>query len=198
MAQLKAARSARQCYIATDPIQRKTGPMLRHAFFPAFKGQPTFLLWGGPGDMAILRDALTRIANGEPSLVVTNLPDVKSVDASTLLLKSAGRNTGLRRASSNELFFEWGLDHEWALDFAEKVDVLSRSGHPGVINIWKLSGQRTRQSRCPLMNIPTISPLDRPCQRVSLHRQFVMYIHSSDGGPAWTRTRNQTVMSGRL
>jgi hypothetical protein len=105
--------------------------MLRHAFFPAFNGQPTFLLWGARGDMAILRDALTRIANGEPNLIVTNLPDVKSVDASTLLLKAVRRNTGLRRASPDELFFEWGLDHEWALDFAEKVDVLARSDHPG-------------------------------------------------------------------
>lgn len=105
--------------------------MLRHAVFPTLKGQPTFLLWGARGDMAILRDALTRIANGEPSLVFTNLPNVKSVDASTLLLKAVRRSTGLRRTSSDELFFDWGLDHEWALDFAEKVDVLLRSDHPG-------------------------------------------------------------------
>jgi hypothetical protein len=37
----------------------------------------------------------------------------------------------LRRASSDELVFDWGLDHEWALDFAEKVNVLSMSDHPG-------------------------------------------------------------------
>lgn len=66
--------------------------------------------------MAILRDALARIANGAPSVVVSDLPDVKSVDGSKLLLKVVGRSTGLRRTSS---------------DFAEKVDVLSRSNHPG-------------------------------------------------------------------
>jgi hypothetical protein len=79
--------------------------------------------------MAILRDALARSANGGPSVVVSDLPDVKSVDGSKLLLKMVGRSTGLRRTSS-ELFFDWGLDSEWALDFAEKVDVLSRSDHP--------------------------------------------------------------------
>ncbi|HEY1614688.1 MAG TPA: hypothetical protein VGF97_13455 [Rhizomicrobium sp.] len=80
--------------------------------------------------MAILQDALARIANEELSVFVSNLPGVKSVDGSKLSLKAVGRSNGLLRTSS-ELFFDWGLDHEWALDFADKVDVLLRSGHPG-------------------------------------------------------------------
>ena len=81
--------------------------MLRHAFFPAFKAYPTFLFWGTRSDMAILRDALTRIANGEASLVINSLPSVKSIDASKLILKAVPRSTGLRRVSSDQLLFEW-------------------------------------------------------------------------------------------
>ena len=81
--------------------------------------------------MAILRDVLTRIANGEPSLVITNLSDVKSVDGSKLLLKAAQRSTGLRRTPSDKLVFEWALDNETSIDFADKVDVISKSNHAG-------------------------------------------------------------------
>jgi hypothetical protein len=81
--------------------------------------------------MAVLRDALSDIAGGEPSLVITDLPNVTSVDGSKLLLRAVQRSAGLRRVSPDQLLFDWALDRETAIDFADKVDVLSRSDHPG-------------------------------------------------------------------
>ena len=104
--------------------------MLRHAFFPEFKGNATFLLWGGQEDMTVLREAFTRVANGERELFLSTLPAVRSVDGSAITIHSVSRGSGFRRAAAHGLS-DWALDQETALDFADKVAVLEMTASAG-------------------------------------------------------------------
>lgn len=108
--------------------------MLRHAYFPVFKGGPKYLFWGDAEDMAHLMEALAAASNGARSRSLRDVPDSLSVDGSAVLLETVAEDVGLWRDARDGDLYHWQLSEESWTMFAELVESLThcspkRPGH---------------------------------------------------------------------
>lgn len=104
--------------------------MLRYGFFPAFKGGPSFLLWGEGVDMVRFTNFMQQRAKGSGTIRFGEADWSKAVDGATLSVVMGEHATGMQRGAG-PLDFVWGLDEATAGSFAEKIGALARIGPAG-------------------------------------------------------------------
>jgi hypothetical protein len=100
---------------------------LRSAYFDDWKWDKTVLLWGDAVGMNELRDFLRGVGRNSNADSLDGF--CKAVDGRTITVKVVKDRsaTGMRLVSDR---LEWRLQPELAVEFAEKVDVLSSQvGH---------------------------------------------------------------------
>ena len=105
--------------------------MLRYAYFQTFKGGPTLLIWGAPGDLARLYEVLVQRADGEGPEVFADIAGSHSADGSSILLETVGESEGLRRDEVEPDVFHWRMERDGWFEFAEWIEPLAHqpSGH---------------------------------------------------------------------
>jgi hypothetical protein len=100
--------------------------VLRYAYFSDFNSGPKLLFWGAPDDMLRLHVELLNVAGGKYDGLFENREFALAVDGAAIEFKLSKRCSGLLAAGPGR--FEWILDPECALEFADKVEVLITSG----------------------------------------------------------------------
>jgi hypothetical protein len=100
---------------------------LRSAYFKDWKWNSTLLLWGDDAGMNELRDFLKGVGRSSNAISLNAFCEAVDGRAITVQLVKDRSETGMRFANDR---LEWRLQPELALEFAEKVDVLSsKVGH---------------------------------------------------------------------
>jgi len=100
--------------------------ILRSAYFHNFKGGPKVLFWGDAEAMSKLSNLLRASSIGTGPLSLGSFSE--AADRKAIVIHSVSRSVGMRVSGSG---FEWGLDTETMISFADMVDVLAESKQPG-------------------------------------------------------------------
>jgi len=104
--------------------------MLRYAFFPEFKFDPTLLLWGDSADMAMLSDFLRQVAAAPGRTNLSGLGFCSAV-GQTVMLLSKSESASSVRILEKDGSLEWEIGVSEALKFADMIDTLATSSRPG-------------------------------------------------------------------